>query len=599
MLIDARQLAPEETLRCDVCIVGAGPAGITIARELASQGRSVVLLESGGIGLEAAAEDLNKGEVVDPVTHGALEAYRRRRVGGASTSWGGRCVPFDDIDYERRAWVPNSGWPFGKSLVDPYSKRAHAYLDLGAYAYDVKDALPSAAAAKPMIPGLARAGGSDDVTADGLYLFSPPTNFAKKYLDELTASPRVRLCLHANCLEVVTDPDGGAVSHLAVASRGDGADAGLHRGLRSTESSSAPGPAAQRRFSVVADRYVLAAGGLENVRLLLASDRVHANGIGNHRDRLGRYYMCHVIGRCEVEFASSEVVWDYEMTTSGRYCQRTLAVKPDAQRRLGLLNHRARIEHADISNPVHGSGVLSAAFLVKSILASPLLRARLDVLSRGVLSSTQKGELRLAEHLRNILLDAGGVARFSRRWLFERILSHVKLPSVVMRSDANVYTLRVDAEQIPNPDSRVTLGHERDAFGQRRLKVDWRRTSTDDELLLEACKLMGRALEASGAGRLRSEPVLVPEATGGHHIGTTRMSTDPAAGVVDENCRVHDVKNLYIASSSVFPTCSYANPTLVVLSLSLRLADHLQKSVRPVPQLHVVDGAEQAPRQEA
>src|SRR6185295_18421821 len=120
------------------------------------------------------------------------------------------------------------------------------------------------------------------------------------------------------------------------------------------------------------------------------------------------------------------------------YCQRTLAVKPEAQRRLGLLNHRARIEHADISDPAHKSGVLSAAYLVKSLLASQLLRARLDVLSRGVLSSTQKQELRAAEHLRNVAMDVGGVARFSQRWVRERILSDIKLPSLVMKSD--VYT---------------------------------------------------------------------------------------------------------------------------------------------------------------
>jgi choline dehydrogenase-like flavoprotein len=555
MLIDARQLPPDETLRCDVCVVGAGPAGIAVARELASRGKSVVLLESGGLRLEAASEDLNKGEVVDPVAHGPLEAYRRRRLGGATTAWGGRCVPFDAIDFERRSWVPNSGWPFGKSAVDAYGERAHAYLDLGAFTYDPAEALAPASRGRAMIPGLA----SDDVAEDTLYLFSPPTNFGKKFQDELAASRAVRLVLYASCLKIMTDREGSRATHLVV------------------------GSAADRRFSVVADRFVLAAGGLENVRLLLASNDVHPGGIGNRHDLLGRYYMCHVIGHLEVEFTSREVVWDYEKTASGLYCQRTVAVRAEAQRRLGLLNHRARIEHADISDPSHGSGVLSASYLVKSLLASPLFRARLDVLSRGVLNSKQKQELRVAEHLRNILLDAGGVARFSRRWIEERILSDVKLPSVVMRSDANVYTLRLDAEQIPNPDSRVTLGDARDALGQRRLKVDWRRTGADDEMLLAVCRHIGRALEESGAGRLRSDPSLIPEATGGHHIGTTRMSSDPSGGVVDGDCRVHDVKNLYIASSSVFPTCSYANPTLLVLSLALRLADHLEKVTAQTP----------------
>jgi len=560
MLIDARHLPPDDTLRCDVCIVGGGPAGIAIARELGARGKSVILLESGGIKLEAAAEDLNKGEVVDPVTHGPLEAYRRRRLGGASTSWGGRCVPFDEIDFERRDWVPNSGWPLTKSDIDPFTPRAHAYLDLGAHSHEVNEALPPAAQRQAMIPGFV----SDDVATDSLYLFSPPTNFGKKYLEELTASRSVRLLLHANCLKIMTDAEGSRASHLVVESS-------------APEGGSGPSSPRGRRFEVIADRFVLAAGGLENVRLLEGSDDVHKSGIGNRTDQLGRYYMCHVIGHFAVEFASKHVIWDYEKTVSGLYCQRTVALTADAQRRLHLLNHRARIEHAEVSNPEHGSGILSASYLVKSLLASPLLRARLDVLSRGVLSATQKKkEPQLAAHLRNILTDIGGVARFSKRWLDERILTDIKLPSVVMKSDSNTYTFRLDAEQIPNPESRVALGDERDAFGQRRLKVDWRRTRADEEMLLSVCRTLGSALEASGAGKLRSDPELYPEATGGHHIGATRMSADPSSGVVDANCRVHDVRNLYIASSSVFATCSYANPTQLIVSLALRLADHLQ-----------------------
>lgn len=559
MLIDARQLPPDVTLRCDVCVIGGGPAGIAVARELGARGKSVILLESGGIELDAAAEDLNKGSVVDPLTHGPLEAYRRRRFGGATTAWGGRCVPFDEIDFEHREWVPNSGWPITKRDVDPFTERTHAYLDLGAHSHAVNEALPPAARRRAMIPGFV----SDDVTTDSLYLFSPPTNLGKKYLDELTASRSVRLVVHANCQNIRTDAEGSRVSHLVVESRAPGGDGAA--------SSSA------KRFEVFANRFVLAAGGLENVRLLLGSNDVHKQGIGNRTDQLGRYYMCHVIGHFEVEFTSKDVIWDYEKTVSGLYCQRTVALTAEAQRRLQLLNHRARIEHAEVSNPEHGSGVLSASYQVKSLLASPLLRARLDVLSRGVLSAAQKKkEPQFAAHLGNILTDLGGVARFSKRWLTERILTDIKLPSVVMKSDSNIYTFRLDAEQIPNPSSRVGLGAERDAFGQRRLEVDWRRTSADEEMLLDVCQTLGRALETTRAGKLCSPPELIPEATGGHHIGTTRMSSGPATGVVDENCRVHDVRNLYIASSSVFATCSYANPTQLIMSLALRLADHLQ-----------------------
>jgi choline dehydrogenase-like flavoprotein len=150
------------------------------------------------------------------------------------------------------------------------------------------------------------------------------------------------------------------------------------------------------------------------------------------------------------------------------------------------------------------------------------------------------------------------------------------LPSVVLESKTNRYTLRIDAEQAPSPESRVTLGDDRDAMGERRLHVAWRHTTLDAESLLRTSELFDQGLRRSGIGRARSVPQPL-QATGGHHIGTTRMATDPSAGVVDENCRVHGLANVYVASSSVFPTSGYANPTLTILALAIRLGDHLRR----------------------
>lgn len=556
MIIDVRKYPGDPALRCDVCIVGAGPAGIVVARELAKAGKDVILLESGGLTFEKRAHDLNRGEVADAHTHSPLEDYRRRRLGGATTSWGGRCVPFDTIDYEPRPFVPESGWPFDKAHIDPYHTRACAYLELGDDAFRVRDALPPPARDREMVPGLH----SDEIDTDSLYLFSPPTDFAAAHRRELDASERVRLYLHANCLKIVRDCES--------------------RSVESIEAGEAGGP----RLTVHARQFVLAAGGLEVTRLLLASGDLLPRGADDSLDLVGRYYMCHIVHHLEVEFASADVIWDYEKTRAGAYCQRTISVTEQGQRALGLLNHRARIEHPPIADPAHRNGVLSTAYLVKRMLSNRLLanriRPMLGTLSRGVVEvrdagGTEPARPSVVAHARNLVTDLPQVVRFSNRWLRERILSERKLPSMVLRNQANLYTLRIDAEQCPNPNSRVTLGEERDALGQRRLKVDWRHTEADVRNLARTSEIIGRALESSGAGKVRPGAPVDPQATGGHHIGTTRMGTSASRGVVDENCRVHGLDNLYIASSSVFPTCSYANPTLMVLSLAIRLSDHL------------------------
>jgi choline dehydrogenase-like flavoprotein len=559
MIRDLAALPVDEHISSDVVIVGAGPAGIALARELDAAGLEVVLLESGGRGFERATHDLNRGEVDDAEAHGPLEAYRRRCFGGATAAWGGRCAPFDEVDFEARPHVPASGWPITRADLDPFYEQAHDYCELGPFRYSARAALPAPARHRPLIPGLS----AEELTTDQLYLFSPPTDFGARFAAELGASRRLRVYLHADCRRLATNREGTAVTRVEAASLSG------------------------RRLVVSARRVVLAAGGLEVTRLLLRSTDVHAGGLGNHAGLLGRFYMCHLVHRFEVEVASPDLVWDYERTTHGAYCQRTLAVRPERQQELGLLNHRARFEHPDIADPTHRNGVLSAAYLAKSLLASPLVgdRAyRAGALSRGVLRRDQARAGGVVAHLGNVARDAGGVLRFGQRWMAERVLGRRKLPSIALRSASGVYTLRLDAEQAPSFSSRVTLGDERDAFGGRRLHVAWRSSELDAASALRASALIGAALERCGAGRVRRAPAFTPEATGGHHAGTTRMAASPSRGVVDEACRVHGLANLYIASASVFPTSSYANPTLTVLALALRLARALQ-AARPLAEV--------------
>lgn len=530
MIIDARNIVEDEQIECDICIVGAGAAGITLANELSDQDIQVIVLESGGIKYEKSLEHLNHGEV-DLNVHSTLEQYRRRQIGGATTFWGGRCVPFDQSDFEVRAHVPYSGWPIIKADIDPYYRRAHDYCEIGSYSYAVKDVLPKANYHKKAISEL----NSSIISTESLYLFSPPTDFGKKYLEQLKKSKNLRIFTYANCLKIITNSEGNKVSSLEVSS------------IR------------KNYFSICAKQFILAAGGLEVTRLLLLSNNFYVNGIGNQYDLLGRFYMGHINHTFDMKFVSQESIrWDYEKTSEGVYCQRQIAIVEDERQRHKLLNQRVFMERPKIHDPSHNNSVLSATYLVK-----------------GLLSRQTKYQYPLL-HFKNVLFDFSNLLNFSQKWIAGRMLSKRKLPSVVAKSSADTYTFRIDSEQTPNFDSRVSLSRNKGIFGRNQLKVDWRCTELDVNSIKKSAYLISEEFSKAGVGKLCSFPDISPASQGGHHLGTTRMADKPQKGVVDSDCRVYGLSNLYIASSSVFATSSYANPTLTIVALAIRLADHLK-----------------------
>jgi choline dehydrogenase-like flavoprotein len=539
MLLDARTVPRDHVVEYDVCVVGAGAAGITLAHELNGSGLRVLLLESGGLRGSKATQDLYAGEVSDPRHHGPLDKYRVRRFGGTTTVWGGWCAPFDASDFLARPHVPHSGWPIGRADLDPFYVRAHAYLELGSYDYDVGSALPGAPTTSFLSDG------ARDVVTDKLWLVSRPTDFGKTYLPSLKRSANVAVCLHGNAVELLADP-AHHVDRLRVAC------------LQGN------------RFHVRARVFVLAAGGLETTRLLLASDSVHRGGIGNAHGHLGRYYMSHLsgdVGEIELRLPNG-IAAGYETTVDGVYCRRRWSVDQRCQEADRLLNFAAILDRPAPGDPSHGDSVLSAIFLAK--------------LARG---REAPGSLKqVAAHLSNVVGDPGQVVRLSTTWARRRLLSARRLPSVMPKAKGNRYTLHFDAEQSPDPDSRVRLGEDRDVFGLPRLRVEWRFSEVDVESAARSAEVIVQALRGAGVGRAAFNPqemrarIREMASVGSHHLGTTRMSSDPTKGVVDQHCRVHGTDNLYVASGSVFPTSSYARPTLTIVALAIRLADHLRAS---------------------
>jgi choline dehydrogenase-like flavoprotein len=556
MIGDARNIVRGTTIEADLCILGAGAAGITLALELLRSNMRIVLLEAGGAVEERAAQALYEGEVADASLHSPPDKYRQRRFGGSTTIWGGRCVPLDPIDFEERPWIPRSGWPIPFDAVATHYPRANAICEAGDFAYDARHAVPGGM--RPLLREFAPA----DFTTERIERFSCPTDFAKRYHDRLAASSAVRVLLHANCTRLVTAADGRRIQHAVVQTL-DG-----------------------NRFSVAATRFVLATGALEAARLLLISRDVHPEGIGNGHGLVGRHYMCHIagtIGTLRINRPADHVWQGYERADDGVYCRRRIALTDTAQRREAIGNAVFRLHHPRIPDPGHRTGALSAIYLARRLISYEY--------GKRLVTSQPIGTRAWLQHVANASIDAPGTSRFLWHWLRDRILAERKFPTVIVRPRENLFSLDFNAEQAPNPDSRVRLSEQSDPFGMPRLLIDWRYSMIDVQTVAAAFRLLQRDVSRSALGELTLESdetdieavIRRDGAYGGHHIGTARMGRDPTTGVVDVNCRVFGVHNLYVAGSAVFPTSGQANPTLTIVALAIRLARHMeQESRRPV-----------------
>lgn len=551
MIEDANLVPRGSQLQIDVCVVGGGAAGISLALSLSGSGMKVLLLESGRVGGDTRAQALYEGEVADERLHSPPHRYRQRGLGGSTRIWGGRCMPFDPIDFEQRAHVSHSGWPIGYEDLHPYYVRANAWAEAGRYAYDARDALPTA---PPLIAGFS----SDVAHTHGLERFSCPTDFGKRYEKRLAVARDVRVLRGANCTAVRLSRDGQQVVSLDIATL------------------------LGNRFHVVPKATVLAAGGLETARLLLCSNDVAPQGVGNEHDVVGRYYMCHIagnVGTLTIRGAPTRVRHGYEIAPDGVYCRRRITIAPAEQRRHNLLNAVARLHFAKITDPAHQSGVLSGLYLARSLISYEYAKRLHD---RKPSSADT-----LAQHLVNVVTDPLDTAAFLSHWLRHRTLAHRKFPSVILRNRANRFSLEVQSEQTPLPSSRVLLTEGSDSLGMRRLRVDWRYCQADIESVGRTLDLIAAELARAGTGRFEYDAETLEEellrygAYGGHHVGTARMGSDVRTSVIDANCKVHSVSNLYVAGSAAFPTTSQANPTLTLIALSLRLADRLRQRLVP------------------
>jgi choline dehydrogenase-like flavoprotein len=551
-------------LDADLAVVGAGPAGIVTALEVANAGFDVVLVESGERRYRPEIQRLADAAAWDPHRHAPMSMATRRQVGGASVIWGGRCVPFDPVDFEPRSSVRDSSWPLTYGELLPFFQRACDWLRCGRAVFDAREI--EHLACKTLVPGL----GDGDTRASSLERWSLPTNFGREYASRLKQSGRIRLVTGLSCTEVVRSP-GDSHVELLEARTLDG------KGVR-----------------IRARRYVIACGGLETTRLLLASRRgPRDEGLGNHSGHLGRWYMGHlegVVANVRFTTPSRDTIYGYEQDADGVYVRRRLSFSREFILEEQLPNIVAWLANPPPADPTHDSGPLSFAYLALASSLGPLLapdaqRRSLtgDDVPGAPYAPTKKGPVHA--HLQNILRELGPTARFVGGFGYRRFIARRRVPGFFIRNSANVYPLQYHGEHLPNADSRVTLADERDAVGMPRLRIDLRFSPEDIDGVIRAHRCWDAYLRSSGCGRLEYlaedvEAAIGEQAGGGfHQMGTTRMSVRQADGVVTPQLAVHGFDDLFVASSSAFVTASQANSTFMVIVLALRLADHLRSAL--------------------
>jgi choline dehydrogenase-like flavoprotein len=522
MLLDATTVPAGGRIETDVCVVGAGPAGLTLARDWRDAPFRVLVLESGGSSPERASRSLQGGESVGH-SYFPLASTRIRAVGGTSNHWylheGFRVRPLDPIDFEAREGVPHSGWPITKADLDPFYDRAHATLGVEPNVYDP---VSQARERGPLLPLT-----DDDVVVAPFRVINGTG--MPQHARDVEQAGNVTLMPHATVAEICTGEVPDRVSHLRVL-RPDGVD-----------------------FTVHAQHYVLASGGIENARLLLLSDRVQRGGLGNGHDLVGRFFMEHLGIR-----GGTLVPGDPDLLTrTGFYTTGTL--RPGHVTVQGKLALNERVLRAE--------RLLNATFFLEHMGRSRSTQAvrSFVILRRALTWRPLPGHL--VQHARHALAGLGDVARTAVREQLGR------------GKEQEVIQLKAMAEQAPNPNSRVTLSPRRDRLGLRAARLDWRLTEQDLRSIVRTEELIDQQFRRSGIGWLRdklAEGSQEGQISGQwHHLGTTRMHDDPRQGVVDRDGRVHGVGNLHVVGGSVFTTGGYANPTLTIVALAHRLADHL------------------------
>lgn len=526
MITDLNDHCSATIREADVCIIGAGTAGLTLVGELLPARLKIVVLESGGHEVEERTQKLYDCELVGLPHRGHIEG-RFRVLGGTSTRWGGQLLPLTPHDIEERNWIGAEAWPVKYADLVPHYRRVEKMFEVDEQPYDLS--MPNALPVE--LPRF------DTAVFSARYAKWP--SFARRNLAVLmretyTGSDQVEIILHAN---VNTLASGASAGHIG-----------------EVQAKSFSGATVRVRAKYV----VVSMGTLETIRLLLNSGKAAEQGIGNHSGWLGRNFQDHLSMRaaeltpdCPEQFERSFAPFFIGST------MRTarLELSPKVQRERSLLSCFGQV----LFETPDDSGFVE-------------LREALRRLQRG--RNPLPGRAGWLHVLRDLpYMCRLGYSRYVKR-------------RVAYPDNARFY-LQVDVEQQPNHESRVTLSDRRDEFGMPVMRLDWRVGEAEKQTLQQYVSMFRQEWERLRLGGGRWNESILGDGNGWlkdavdvfHQTGGTRMSVDPDHGVVDSSLRVHGTRNLFVASCSVFPTAGSANPTFTLLALTVRLADHIRASV--------------------
>ena len=507
MHADGRLLENNTLIEGDICIVGAGAAGISMALEWDNTPYKVILLEGGGFEYDPKIQELYAGKTTGQHYY-PLMSSRLHYFGGTTGHWAGFCSPLDPIDFAKRSWVEHSGWPITREDMDPYYERAHKKLELGPYDYNLAFWQKREPAMDPLFE-------SDAVVWNKMWQFSPPTRFGEKYKGNIVKSGNIHLYTYANVVDILANENGSAIREVIV---------------KNFEG---------KQHRVRAKYFILACCSIQNARLLLASNQQAPRGLGNDHDLVGRYFMEHLeIKSAELWLIKPSPLKLYAFDFGVTRARAELAIHSKKQEEFGILNGTVSLTPLDMAKKI----------------------------KPAIESWDQEDPRKSVDSFFGNIIKAGNDS-----------------PQPVAGSRS--YELFTRIEQAPNPSSRVTLDRERDGLGVPRASLHWELTPLEKRSIRKIDELLGQEVGRTGTGRVKLMDYLWdkndhswPSFTGGgwHHMGTTRMSNDPKQGVVDANCKVHGISNLFMAGASCFATAGAPNPTLTLVALTLRLSDHLK-----------------------
>lgn len=514
MHINAKEIANNSIIEGDICIVGAGAAGISIALEYLNTPYKVILLEGGGFEYDEKVQESHSGKNIGH-KYFPLQTTRFHKFGGTTALWAGACSTLDDIDFENRDWVENSGWPISKDDLVPYYKRAHSILDLGPYEYE----LDYWKSKNPKIESLPF---NSDMFWNKIWQFSPPTRFDQKYRNEIENSKNITLYTYAKAVNIEGNDSLSKVKSIEIKNYGG------------------------KKHIVKAKYFILSCGAIQNARLLMASRNQNPNGVGNEHDNVGRYFMEHIeVSSGELWLSnkmnlSMDLYLDHILTNS----RAEIALSAENQLKYGILN-----------------GTISFRPLRNYLLSKPKLEKWSN---KNPLINTQKRDLSLYDRIK-------------------RKLSKINVDKIDhIDMGFKVYSR---FEQAPNRNSRIVLDNIiNDNLGVPLTNLDWQLSSLEKKSIRKTNELFAMKIGSMDVGRMRLDDYLIDEDDtstdklqgGFHHMGTTRMSTDIKKGVVDSDCKIHSVSNLFVGGSSCFSTSGGVNPTLSLVALSIRLSDHIK-----------------------